>query len=147
MQLLNVMKSLTSQHFQLIEASQVLHETGIKNEFLVKIEEALTDPAKSLSEIQDSIDTEVSHIVDAFMVDFIKSKKNIISGAYRAETPDKALFYCVQLKEESFNSRLQLNEYFTTLYNVVDLNRHFVYMCVVDDISKSDIPVHSIIKL
>lgn len=104
--------------------SKSLLELGLKTEYAQGLETFLNNPMEALYNARKSFDGSLQNFVNAMVSTYLKSKKESVSHAVWAENANCNLYYCISLKEDTLDNRININEFFE-FYDEYSLSRDY----------------------
>ena len=117
--------------------SQSFLNMGIKTQFAQKVEEFLKNPIDTIYKNRQIIDTSlrnmINEMVSVYLVSKNNSKNNFISKVVLIPSEGNVLYYCISLKEDVLNNRIEINDFYD-FYDFYSLSSTYpVYFQFVSD--------------
>lgn len=114
-------------------SKELLH-MGIKNNFTQDIENFFTDPISNMFGTKQHLDKTLKSFINKMVSTYLNSKKDLISKVYRADTGNGNLFYCISLKDDSLDNRININDFFDFYSNFELYTDYPVFFQFVPDV-------------
>lgn len=119
--------------------SQSLLGMGLKDQFAQQWETFINNPIDAMYQTRKSIDLTLHGFINAMVEAYFNKKSQLIANVYWANSGDNALNYCIILKEDTLENRIDVNDFFD-FYDEYSLSEnypvyfHFVPKKYVDNI-------------
>lgn len=110
--ILYLLQSKLEEYSNEVEKSYALLKIGEKADLTQEIESSINDPFGAMSKMTSNIDNNIKSIIDVFVKAFFKGKNDLILKAYKSHTSLNDLHYSIVLKEDSFENRNSIFEFY-----------------------------------
>lgn len=107
-----------------IYRSYELYKVGKRTPFVESLEETLNQPSKSIIELSLDIDKVLHSMINKAVIEFFSTKKELIEQLHRTTNTANPLTYAIILKEDSFENRASIFDFFDK-YDLTDTARKF----------------------
>lgn len=99
-------------------------EQGVKTQLTEQVEKLMQHPLQAFSDMSNEVDEKFYLIIESIAKSFFVYKKDLLSHVYKNNINSRGLHFSIVLKEDNFDNRNSIFEFFDT-YDRVPFSSKF----------------------